>query len=300
MPANEKPHMPTESRIQLLDLARKLNALQYGNFTLTGGQSTDYYFDGRLLTLHPHGLRLVCQEFIDRIRDPEIAAVGGPTLGADPIVGGLLLVSRLRPGPDLSGFLIRKAAKGHGTGNRIEGPLSPGQKVALVDDTCSHGGTLLDAVQAVEAAGGQVSQILVMLNRVEDGGSVELQQAGYPVTSLFTSYQLKAAIPRPGRTPEETLANRFQALAELWEQETGGHFLTIHRTKHPAFQQVVDMGPAVITLLLHRMHDHDAFWFEALKVITGEDPNRNTDPNSIVDIVDYWTYWGRRRGYLPE
>ena len=291
--------MPNLTAPRLFQLTQDLNALQYGKFTLTGGQTTEYYFDGRLLTLHPHGLHLVCQEFLDRINDPEITSVGGPTLGADPIIGGLLLVSRLWPGPELNGFIIRKEAKGHGTGNRIEGHLSPGQKVALVDDTCSHGGTLLDAVQAVAAAGAQVSQILVMLDRVEDGGSVELKRAGHPVTSLFTSFQLKAAIPRPGRTPEEALANRFNALADLWEQETGGHSLTIHRTKHPAFQQVVDMGPAVITLLLHRMHNHDAFWFEALKAITGEDPNRNTDPNSIIDIVEYWTYWGRLRGYLP-
>lgn len=292
--------MPNLTAPRLFQLTQDLNAQQYGNFTLTGGQPSDYYFDGRLLTLHPHSLRLVCQEFLDRIRDPEITAVGGPTLGADPIIGGLLLVSRLRPGPELNGFIIRKQAKGHGTGNRIEGHLSPGQKVALVDDTCSHGGTLLDAVQAVEAAGAQVSQILVMLDRVEDGGSVELKRAGHPVTSLFTSFQLKAAIPRPGNTLEEALANRFNALAELCEVETGGYSDTGRMIAHPAYNEVFQLGLdyPLIPLLLQRIKTQPHPWYHLLQTFAHENPAKDATPGKIQEIVNCWLEWGRQNGHI--
>lgn len=286
--------MPDPAIQQLFQLTKDLNALRYGQFTLTGGQSTDYYFDGRLLTLHPGGLRLITQALLPVIQDSGARAVGGPTLGADPMVGGLVHASCRPNDPELSGFLIRKEAKGHGAKNLIEGHLPPGQPVALVDDTCSHDGTLLKAIETVKAAGNPIALVAVILDRVEDGGSVEVKRAGHLVHRLFTSYQLKAAIPRPGKAPEQDLANRFNALAELWEQETGGHSMFHFRRRHPAYQEVLVIGEPLIPLLLQRMQGPDPFWFEALAEITGQNPATAATPGKIREIVDCWLEWGRQ------
>ena len=174
---------------QLLRLALERGALRYGDFTLTSGRKSPYYFDGRLLSLDPEGAYLVGQVLLPLVRASGAQAIGGPTLGADPIVTAVALASHLDQGPDRGGipaFIVRKEAKAHGTGQAIEGPLQPGSRVAIVDDTCTTGGSLLQAIEAAEAAGCTVVKALALLDR-QEGGGAELARRGYDFTPILVA-----------------------------------------------------------------------------------------------------------------
>ena len=119
--------MPT-----LTELFRE-RALKFGDFTLASGKKAKYYLDGKQITLHSEGLRLVSEGLLELMKDVDATAIGGMTIGADPIVGGMLAVAAVQ-GRELSGFLVRKEAKGHGTQKFIEGPVVPGQKVVIVEE----------------------------------------------------------------------------------------------------------------------------------------------------------------------
>lgn len=168
---------------RILALAKKLGALLFGNFTLSSGQTSNYYFDGRLLSLDPEGLLEIAEAFLPKVTASGASAVGGPTLGADPIVGGLVLLSGQR-GQRLRGFIVRGQTKQHGTGKPIEGALEKGAPVAIVDDTVSTGGNLLKAIEAAEAQGCRVVKVLTVLDR-RQGGSDELKRRGYDFEALL-------------------------------------------------------------------------------------------------------------------
>jgi nicotinate (nicotinamide) nucleotide adenylyltransferase len=167
----------------LLEVALARGALKYGDFTLASGKSSKYYFDGRLLSLDPDGSRLIAEALLPVLRQAEVDAVGGLTLGADPIVSAIALSSGLR-GEGISGFIVRKEAKAHGTGQSIEGPLRSGSRVAIVDDVCTTGGSLFQAIEAAEAAGCSVVTVVTVLDRKE-GGSEELRRLGYDFLALL-------------------------------------------------------------------------------------------------------------------
>lgn len=171
---------------RLLALALSKGALRYGDFTLTSGRKSGYYFDGRLLSLEPEGAWLLGQAFLPLLRAAGAAAVGGPTLGADPIAAAVALTSYLDGGPALPAFIVRKEAKAHGTGQAIEGPLPAGRPVAVLDDTCTTGGSLFQAIAAVEAAGCPVVKVLAILDR-QEGGSAELRRRGYDFAALLAA-----------------------------------------------------------------------------------------------------------------
>ena len=117
----------------------KTKSILRGSFTLASGKESDYYIDGRLTTLDSAGLKLIGEIFLDEIlTDPEITTVGGPTMGADPIVGSVLTQAGDREIP-MDGFLVRKEAKDHGTGKLIEGNLKENAKVAVVEDVSNNG-----------------------------------------------------------------------------------------------------------------------------------------------------------------
>ena len=168
---------------KLLEVALARGALKYGDFTLTSGKSSKYYFDGRLLSLDPAGSRLIAEALLPILRHAEVEAVGGLTLGADPIVSAIALSSGLW-GKGISGFVVRKEAKAHGTGQSIEGPLRSGSRVAIVDDVCTTGGSLFQAIEAAEAAGCSVVIVAAVLDRRE-GGSEELRRRGYDFLALL-------------------------------------------------------------------------------------------------------------------
>lgn len=152
---------------QLIALLQR-EALRKGTFTLASGRTSHYYVDGRKVTLSAQGALLIGAGVLDLLADlPEVAAVGGLTMGADPIVGATLALAPAWGRSDLRGFLVRKEAKGHGTGKLVEGPLEEGMTVAIVEDVATTGGSALKAVEAVEAMGCTVARVIAVLDRLE-------------------------------------------------------------------------------------------------------------------------------------
>ena len=141
-----------DSTDRLLELALERGAIRYGDFTLSSGKTSSYYFDGRLLSLDPEGAHLIGNALLPMLAEAGVDAVGGPTLGADPIVTAAAMAS-WQQGAPLPAFIVRKEAKGHGLTQMIEGPLPEAATVAIVDDTCTTGGSLFHAIDAAEEAG---------------------------------------------------------------------------------------------------------------------------------------------------
>jgi orotate phosphoribosyltransferase len=163
-----------------------------GTFTLTSGKTSDFYIDGKQTTLDAEGSYLcgrLLYELIQQAPEP-IGAVGGMTLGADPLVTAVSIVSFLDNKP-IPAFIVRKEAKGHGTGNYIEGKknLPKGCLVALMEDVVTTGGTLLQVIERVENEGFKVGLIVTVVDR-QEGGAETLEKAGYPLKSIFTREQL--------------------------------------------------------------------------------------------------------------
>jgi orotate phosphoribosyltransferase len=154
-------------RDRLIALLRR-DALRLGTFTLASGRTSHYYVDGRRVTLSSEGAALVGAAVLEALAEhADVQAVGGLTIGADPIVGATIALSGAAGRAQLKGFLVRKEAKRHGTGNRIEGPVEPGSTVAIVDDVATTGGSSLEAVDALHAIGCRVAVVIVVLDRLE-------------------------------------------------------------------------------------------------------------------------------------
>jgi orotate phosphoribosyltransferase len=169
----------TQSLIQLV----RERSLKFGDFVLASGKTAKYYLDGKQVTLSSVGLRLVCEGFYEIIKDLDCQAVGGMSIGADPLVAGALVVAA-EQGRSLDGFLVRKEAKGHGTNKFIEGPVQPQMKAVLVEDVVTTGGSSLLAAERAEAFGMQVTHILAIIDRME-GGRAAFEQKGYQFESLL-------------------------------------------------------------------------------------------------------------------
>jgi orotate phosphoribosyltransferase len=164
----------------------KRDALRTGTFTLASGRTSHYYVDGRTVTLSAEGAAEVGEGVLELMADlPDVAAIGGLTMGADPIVGAALAVAGAGGRPGLLGFLVRKEAKGHGTGKLVEGPLKAGTDVVIVDDVATTGGSSLQAVAAVEALGCRVSRVIVVLDRLE-GAAQAFAAKGLDFKSIVT------------------------------------------------------------------------------------------------------------------
>jgi len=158
------------SRKERLRALLRQKALRTGDFTLASGRKSSYYLDARLVTLHPEGAYLVARTILDLIRREglRVDAVGGLTLGADPIAGAVAAVSHAE-GHEIQGFIVRKEAKGHGTAQQVEGGLRAGSRVLVVDDVITTAGSTLRAVQAVEASGCTVEAVTCLVDRQEGG-----------------------------------------------------------------------------------------------------------------------------------
>ncbi len=176
----------TESGLgeEILELAKELDALLYGEFVLASGQTSSYYFDGRLLTLSPKGANLVAQALLPAIRESGAVAVGGPAVAAVPMVTEIAMLSGQDGGEPVPGFFVRKEAKDHGVGKAVEGPLPEGARVAIVDDACSTAGSLYMAIEAAEAAGHEVVLVGCILDR-RQGGSERLLADGYAFHTIL-------------------------------------------------------------------------------------------------------------------
>lgn len=170
-------------RQRLIELFRQ-HALRFGDFTLASGRKSTYYLDGRLITLHAEGLKLIAEGILDSLAEFDFAAVGGMSIGADPIVGGVLTVAAQRGRP-LLGFLVRKEAKEHGTKRMVEGPVQPGSKVVIVDDVITTGGSSLQAIDRALEIGCQVVCAVGVCDRLQ-GGAEAFAARGIPFRSLLT------------------------------------------------------------------------------------------------------------------
>lgn len=163
-----------------------------GTFTLTSGKTSDFYVDGKQTTLSAEGAYLCGRLLYKIIRShPEkITGVGGMTLGADPLVTAVSVVSYLEKDP-IPGFIVRKESKGHGTDNYIEGKsnLEPGSLVAVVEDVVTTGGTLIKVIERVEKEGFRVGLVATIVDR-QEGGAQTLAARGYSLAAVFTREQL--------------------------------------------------------------------------------------------------------------
>jgi orotate phosphoribosyltransferase len=188
-------------RDALLDLLARIS-FRLGNFTLSSGAKSDYYIDCRTTTLHAQGGRLTGLAILDLLREHNLhpAAVGGLTMGADPVVSAVSITSawhaQLQPGsPLVHGFLVRKAEKAHGTGRRIEGFCEKDAAVLIVDDVCTTGASTITAIEAAREAGMRVIAAVCLVERQEAGGRAALEAAcqGAPFLALYTANDVRAA-----------------------------------------------------------------------------------------------------------
>ena len=190
---------PTHAQQLLALLAR--TSFRLGQFTLSSGSTSDYYIDCRTTTLHAEGGRLTGHAILELLEEQGIAAdaVGGLTMGADPIVCNLATASAWRAqsnpaAPLIHGFLVRKAEKAHGTGRRIEGFCRQGARVVIVDDVCTTGASTINAIQAAREADMSVVAVVCIVERQEANGrpAVEAAAAGAPFLCLFTANDVRA------------------------------------------------------------------------------------------------------------
>jgi orotate phosphoribosyltransferase len=183
-------------RERLAQLLRT-KSLVRGDFVLASGQKSDYYLDCRLTTLDPEGALLTGYCVLELLDEMGVkpAAVGGLSMGADPVVSAAIIVSQLEGRP-FPGFLVRKEAKDHGRKRQIEGIDSlRTKKVVIVDDVCTTGGSTQEAIDAAEHEGAEVIAVVSVVDR-EQGGSEKLR-ANYNYRSIFTARELLAANDNP-------------------------------------------------------------------------------------------------------
>jgi orotate phosphoribosyltransferase len=194
----------TPVREQLLHLLAE-NSFRLGDFTLSSGIKSDYYIDCRTTTLHARGAWLTGHVFLDLFDQQHWrpVAVGGLTLGADPIVVAVAVISSQTRGL-VHGFLVRKAEKAHGTGRRIEGFQEKGASVVIVDDVCTTGSSTIQAIEAAREFGFKVIGAACLVEREEAGGRTAVEKAAGPAKfiSIFKSSDVKAAHLKLEKPPQ--------------------------------------------------------------------------------------------------
>ena len=168
---------------KILEIAERLGALQFGEFRLTAGGASSYYFDGRLITLDPEGSYTVANALLPVLAECGADAVAGPAVAAVPMVSAVAAVS-YAAGTPIKALIVRDEAKKHGTGKIIEGSPRNSDRVAVVDDTCMTGGSLLHTIDTVEKAGCTVVIVACILDRRE-GGSNAIRARGYDFFSFL-------------------------------------------------------------------------------------------------------------------
>jgi orotate phosphoribosyltransferase len=182
-------------RAELLDILRRKSVF-HGDFTLSSGAKSKYYIDCRLTTLDARGAWLIGQLMCALIRDEEkkrnvrIQAVGGLTMGADPVALATGMISGWAKDPEpLRIFCVRKTPKGHGQARLIEGNFKPGDSVVVVDDVVTSGNSTITAIEAVTKEGGKVAFAAVLVDR-QEGGRQRIEAMGHPLLSLFQREEL--------------------------------------------------------------------------------------------------------------
>jgi len=180
-----------ESKKKLLRLLRSEGYLE-GVFKLASGKESNQYVDAKMVTLSPEGAYRTAEILLDIIAEDKIDAVGGLTIGADPILGALAAISYHKKKP-ISTFIVRKEVKPHGKQKWIEGPIPPRGRVAIIDDVTTTGGSILNAINKVqENTNCEIVKVITLVDRLE-GAKQSLKDQGYDLLSIFTINDLKKA-----------------------------------------------------------------------------------------------------------
>lgn len=165
MPGVTKPFDPRQAKSRLLQLVRERAYKDGLDIVLASGKRSTFYINGKKVSLHPEGLWLIAKLLLEKLKaHPEITAVGGLTIGADPLASAVAALS-FETGQNLKAFLVRKEAKGHGTGSKIEGDLDRGEKVAILEDTVTTGGSAKKAIDAVREVGAVPVVVMAIADR---------------------------------------------------------------------------------------------------------------------------------------
>lgn len=238
----------SNSRHELLSLLAQIS-FKLGEFKLSSGGISDYYIDCRTTTLHADGARLTGRVFLDEIHERgwKAEAIGGLTMGADPIVVSVAMQSALdaqdKPGTKwMHGFLVRKAEKQHGMAQRIEGYREKGSQVVIVDDVCTTGASTVQAIEAAQEAGYKIVGVACLVEREEAHGrnAVEKAAAGAPFISIFTAQQVREEhlrLKAAGKLRTEDDKTIFAVsvkcdYCEKWAvTNQGGNRCEVHRTE---------------------------------------------------------------------
>jgi len=187
---------------RLLQRAEEVNALRFGDFTLTSGKKSNFYFDGRLLSTDPESVHIITSMMLEILVKRDIHVFGGPAVGAVPIVGSMMLAAHTRQ-TDMRGFFVRSEAKSHGMGKQIEGHLRPNDEVAVYDDTISTGGSIISTIEATREYGAHVGCVMCVLHR-QEAKSKRINQMGIDIFNILKiSHGGKVAVDR------ETIAQWF-------------------------------------------------------------------------------------------
>jgi orotate phosphoribosyltransferase len=175
-------------RERLRQILLEKSVVRGREFKLASGKTSDFYVDARVTTLDAEGAALCGQVFFRMLAEHKIDAVGGYSIGADPIVAAIAVISH-QQGRPLPAFIIRKEEKSHGTRKMIEGNFRAGMRVALFDDVITSGGSIIKGAKQVEAEGGTVEVVMAVLDR-QEGGREAIEDHGYKFLSIFTKKDL--------------------------------------------------------------------------------------------------------------
>ncbi|MDD5510248.1 MAG: orotate phosphoribosyltransferase [Dehalococcoidales bacterium] len=175
--------LDTEGARRLRDIAGEVGAFLKGEFILTSGKKSSYYFDGKKLTLSPEGAYRVGRVIYDMLSGTGIDAIGGVATGAYSMVTAAAVISYLE-GKPIPIFVVREVAKEHGTMRKVEGHLEEGSRVAIVEDVLTTAGSVCKAIETVEEAGCRVVKVVALVDR-QEGGSARLREAGYDFAAIL-------------------------------------------------------------------------------------------------------------------
>lgn len=182
----------TNSTDNMATLQRLLieRSVKHGNFVLASGKSSDIYVDARLTTMSPDGMLVIGQLGLAAISNQgwQPDSIGGLTMGADPVTFAISHTSAIQGAP-VRAFSVRKETKTHGTGNRIEGPFHKGDRVVVIEDVITTGKSALQAIDAIEASGGDILGVFAVVDR-QDGGREAIRNRGYETVTLTNITEL--------------------------------------------------------------------------------------------------------------
>jgi orotate phosphoribosyltransferase len=159
-------------------------------FTLASGRTSNYYFNCKPTTLDPEGMNLIGEILYEMLADAGVTAAGGLTLGADPIANALSVIS-WQKGQPIKSFIVRKDAKGHGTKSAIEGNVQAGERVAIIDDVITTGGSTITAIERTREAGLVIDRVIALIDR-EEGGRENIAAHVARVDAVLTRTQIMA------------------------------------------------------------------------------------------------------------